>query len=434
MEYVEPAERAVTAEPAGKTASNGLRRLTQSDVDAIARRHARFYAGLRGGQRADFGFCDLSGLSLAARDLCDANFSGARLTGANLVGLRAENAVFFCCDMRGSDLRKANLRRSDLRGASLRSADLAGADLFEADLREGTIAERDADGNLQFRRHGSDQNTSDAGEASFACANLERANLSGMLAVRTDFSGAQLKNCKLVRANLKQADFSGANLEGSDLSGADMTDTDLTNAVLTGVDLSMATLHQTTLVNTITDDPVGTPMADLIPSAHAQLEAHVKFIETDGVEGAPANLSGVDMRPLACMAHLNLAAIRARKTTFYGLDLRGVKLQGAQLEGADFRAANLESADLRGANLSGANFSGAILRDCNMGPLIIDSTRRLPTQLVEVDFQRADLRGADLAQAVLDRANVTGARLDGAELADASVQLLRDDMAEFRAS
>jgi uncharacterized protein YjbI with pentapeptide repeats len=411
VEYVGSAAQAVTAEPPGRTDSNGLRRLNQGEVDAVAQLHARFYAGLPGGKRADFGFCDLSGLSLAGCDLCDANFSGARLTGANLVGLRAENAVFFCCDMRASDLRKANLRRSDLRGASLRSADLAGADLFEADLREGTIAERDADGNLQFRRHGSDQNSSDAGEACFASANLERANLSGMLAVRTDFSGPQMKNCKLIRANLKQADFSGANLEGSDLSGADMTETDLTSAVLTGVNLSMATLHQTTLANTITDDPVGTPMVDLVPSARTQLEAHVKFIETDGLEGAPANLSGVDIRPLACMAHLNLAAIRARKTTFYGLDLRGVKFQGAQLEGADFRAANLESADLRGANLSGANFSGAILRDCNMRPLIIDAARRLPTQLVEANLQRSDLRGAYLAQAVLDRANVTGARL-----------------------
>jgi uncharacterized protein YjbI with pentapeptide repeats len=196
----------------------------------------------------------------------------------------------------------------------------------------------------------------------------------------------------------------------------------------------MATLHQTTLVNTITDDPVGTPMVDLVPPARTQLEAHVKFIETDGLEGAPANLSGVDMRPLACMAHLNLAAIRARKTTFYGLDLRGVKFQGAQLEGADFRAANLESADLRGANLSGANFSGAILSDCNMGPLIIDAARRLPTQLVEANLQRSDLRGADLAQAVLDRANVTGARLQGVEMAGASVEMLRDDTAEFRTS
>lgn len=67
------------------------------------------------------------------------------------------------------------------------------------------------------------------------------------------------------------------------------------------------------------------------------------------------------MRPLKRMAHLNLAALHACKTTFCGLDMRCVKLQGAQLE----------SADLRDAKLSGANFFSAILRDCNMGPLVI---------------------------------------------------------------
>ena len=216
-------------------------------------------------------------------------------------------------------------------------------------------------------------------------------------------------------------------LEGSDLSGADMTATDLSNAVLAGVDMTTATLHQTIMNNVMTDNPVGIPMSDLDPPAREQLEQHVRFIETDGAAGAPADLSGVDMRPLERMAHLNLAALRARKTTFYGLDMCGVKLQGAQLEGADFRTSNLESADLRGANLSGANFSGAILRDCNMGPLVIDELRRLPTQLVEANLQRADLRGADLAQAVLDRADLSGARLDGADLTGASMAMIRDD-------
>ena len=431
MEYVGSAVQAKAAEKPQESGVKSLRRLSQADLDTMTQLHTRFYAGLPGGKRADFGFCDLTGLSLAGADLCDANFSGACLARTNLQGLRAENAVFFCCDIRGADLQKANLRRSDLRGASLRSAILTGADLFEADLREGTIAERDADGNLSFRRHGSSQDSSDAGEASFANANLERANLSGMLAIRTDFSGALMKNCKLVRANLKQANFTGANLEGADLSGADMTATDLSNAVLAGVDMTTATLHQTIMNNAMTDNPVGIPMSDLDPPALEQLEQHVRFIETDGAAGAPADLSGVDMRPLERMAHLNLAALRARKTTFYGLDMCGVKLQGAQLEGADFRTSNLESADLRGANLSGANFSGAILRDCNMGPLIIDEQRRLPTQLVEANLQRADLRGANLAQAVLDRADLSGARLDGADLAGASMTLTRDDVADL---
>ena len=401
---------AIEAENSRDSGSGGLRRLTQDEVDKVCGLHARFYAGLPGGKRADFGFCDLSGLSLAGHDLGDANFSGARLSGATLDGARLENAVFFCCDMRGASMEKVNLRRSDLRGASLRSANLTGADLFEADLREGAIAEKDSHGDLHIRTHETAIDNVDTSEASFAHANLERANLSGMLAIRTDFSGAVMKNCKLVRANLKQADFKGANLEGSDLSVADLTEADLSNAVLTGVDMTMTTIHQTTLDDTLTDEPVGTPMSEVVPPVPDQLENHIRFVESDGTAGVPADLSGVDLRPIKLMAHLNLAALRASGATLYGVDMRGVKLQGADLSGADFRTANLEGADLRGAKLKEARFSGAVLRDCNMGPLVIDSDRRLPTQLTGADLQRADLRGAELAQAVLDGADMTGAQ------------------------
>ena len=58
-------------------------------------------------------------------------------------------------------------------------------------------------------------------------ANLERSKLSGVIAVRADFTDAIMKDCKLVRANLKQASMSGANLAGADLSGADLSGADM---------------------------------------------------------------------------------------------------------------------------------------------------------------------------------------------------------------
>lgn len=411
---------------------NSLRRLQQNEVDGMCDMHARFCSGRPGGKRADFSFCDLNDLSLADRDLRDADFSGASLVRADMSGTCLENGILFCVDMRGANLRAANLRRSDLRGASLRGANLSKADLFEADLREGAIADKDANGELTLRKHGALPNETDSGSASFANANLERANLSGMLAVRTDFSGALMKNCKLVRANLKQADFTGANLEGADMSGADLTETDFTGTVLTGANMDMAILHQTTLDDALSEEPMGTPMHELEPPAFDQIEAHIWFVESDGSEGEPADLSGVDLRPIKKLAHLNLAALRGARATFYGLDMRGVKLQGAQLENADLRMANLEGADLRGANLTGANLSGAALRDCNMGPLIIDEKRRLPTQLVGANLQQVDMRGAELAQALLDGADLTGARIRDARFKGASMQNTRDASGELR--
>ena len=57
----------------------GFARLTQDDITATAVRHEMLYSGRLGGARASFAFCDLSGLSLAGRNLADADFTGAVL-------------------------------------------------------------------------------------------------------------------------------------------------------------------------------------------------------------------------------------------------------------------------------------------------------------------------------------------------------------------
>jgi hypothetical protein len=98
------------------------------------------------------------------------------------------------------------------------------------------------------------------------------------------------------------------------------------------------------------------------------LEQHKLWIETNGVQGTRANLSGADL---------------------YCADLGGADLTGANLTGADLRDANLICADLRGANLEGANLTDA------------------------------DLFCAKLSYANLWRANLGGAKLSGAYLSGA---------------
>jgi len=70
------------------------------------------------------------------------------------------------------------------------------------------------------------------------------------------------------------------------------------------------------------------------------LAEHEKWLQTDGEEGAQANLTGAKLQ-------------RA--------NLRDADLQGAILRDADLQRANLYGANLYGANLSGANLSGAVL-------------------------------------------------------------------------
>ncbi len=63
------------------------------------------------------------------------------------------------------------------------------------------------------------------------------------------------------------------------------------------------------------------------------LEAHRKWVESEGKEGERANL--------------------------YRANLQEADLRGAKLQGADLRGANLQGANLGGANLQGANLGGA---------------------------------------------------------------------------
>ncbi|MFN4186267.1 MAG: pentapeptide repeat-containing protein, partial [Hyphomonas sp.] len=196
----------------------------------------------------------------------DADFSAACLEGCDLTGAKLDNANFFGADMQDAVLADASLRRADLRGACLRGADLSGADLFEADLREGTIAAADA--KLGFKviepRH---REETEAVGANLSGANLQRSKMSGVIAMKADFSGAVMKDCKLVRANLKQANFRGTDLAGADLSGADLSGANLRDAILVGCKMTMWRADGADMQGALTDNKSACESVDRMPAA-----------------------------------------------------------------------------------------------------------------------------------------------------------------------
>ena len=323
------------------------KRLTQYDVDVICAKHDRLWSARMGGARAVFAFCDLSGLSMTGRNLCDADFTGAMMVGCDLRKTKLDNANCYGADMQGADLTDASMRRADLRGSSLRGANLTGADMFEADLREGTIAA--ADRKEGYRVIEQVQREAYAAGTNLSGANLERSRLSGIVATKADFSDAILKDAKLVRANLKQANFNGANLAGADLSGANLAGADLRNTVLVGAKTMSWNISDTNLDGALTDKAAGTSVSDM---PYEQMIAdHARWCETGGGEGKPSVFDKADLRNLRSIRGFNLTALSAKGAVFYGLDMEGVQMQGAQLDGADLRACNLRRADLRGARL-----------------------------------------------------------------------------------
>jgi len=398
-------------------AAGAYHRLTQPEADAICLKHDRLWTARPGGARAVFSWLDLTGLNFRGRNLSDADFTGAVLNGAKFTGARLDNAVFFGADLQEADLTEASMRRCDLRGACLRGADLSGADLFEADLREGSIAAVDRVKGLRLLEHAT--RVAEIHGATLIGANLERSKMSGVVAIRADFTDAVLKDAKLVRANLKQATMTGANLAGADLSGADLSGADLRDTVLVGATIYACNTTDTRMDGALTDRPSGASVTDL-PYAD-MIKAHALWCETGGVEGSPSVFNGADLRALKSIKAFNLTALSAKGAVFYGLDMEGVQLQGAHLEGADLRACNLRRADLRGARLMGAKLSGSDLRGATLGPLLIGAERVLPCDMTRVvakgaDFSSADLHQATLVFADLSRSNFTGANLRQADL------------------
>ncbi|HEY0052195.1 MAG TPA: pentapeptide repeat-containing protein, partial [Caulobacteraceae bacterium] len=96
-------------------ASHRRRRIEQAELDAICARHERLWQARPGGARAVFAWMDLSGLSLAGRNLADADFTAAFLGGCDLTAAKLDNATLFGADMQEARLAGASLRRADLR-------------------------------------------------------------------------------------------------------------------------------------------------------------------------------------------------------------------------------------------------------------------------------------------------------------------------------
>jgi uncharacterized protein YjbI with pentapeptide repeats len=389
-------------------------KLTQVQVDAICAKHERFWAAKPGGARAVFAWCDLSGLTLRGRNLIDADFTAAILSDADMSGCILDKSNLFCADLQLANLTGASMRRTDLRGACLRGANLSGADLHEADLREGALALPDKQTGLAYVEIS--MRTSEANYANLRGANLERSKLSGIQAMKADFTDAVMKSCKLVRANLKQAIMDNVDLAGADLSGADLSGASLKDAVLIDAKTDMWRTAQADLSGVLTNKPVGTDVTAL-PYGE-MLHDHAKWVDSLGKAGKPSIFDNADLRALGSIRNLNLTALSAKGAVFYGLDMRGVQLQGAQLEGADLRNCNLKGADLRGARLHKARLDGANLEGVNLGALVMADGRLLPA-----DLREARLRGCNFAEAELKLVRLDGADLSRSNLEGASLNL-----------
>jgi len=103
-------------------------------------------------------------------------------------------------------------------------------------------------------------------------------------------------------------------------------------------------------------------LRDVSPDELAKiLEAHRKWVESEGKEGEMAYLSRANLQGAA----LRLANLQEAFLT--EANLQGANLSLANLQGANLSLANLQGADLFDANLQGANLRAANLQGADLG-------------------------------------------------------------------
>ncbi len=171
--------------------------------------------------------------------LCDADFSGADLRGADFTktalrsarmrGCRIEEAIFRDADLIGIDLSETAGGEAAFEGALLEDANFARAALRFANFRAALLESADFEGADLW---GARLDGAEASYAVFRNAHLQEAGLAG-----TDLTGADLQ-----RAALRKASFKGSRLKGANLQGADLSFTDFEGADFTSADLARANL------------------------------------------------------------------------------------------------------------------------------------------------------------------------------------------------
>jgi len=111
------------------------------------------------------------------------------------------------------------------------------------------------------------------------------------------------------------------------------------------------------------------------------LEAHQKWVDTQGREGRRASLRDAVLQE-ADLHDANLQEADLEGARLSVADLMGTNLRCANLKRADFWMADMKNTNLQGAELQGANLSEVTnLTQQQIDSAITDSATVLPTSL-----------------------------------------------------
>ncbi len=149
--------------------------------------------------------CQLSGQSMSFWSMEGANFPGADITRARLLGVKAKGANF-------SDALA--------EGANFRNALLEGASFVRADLKHAIL--------IDIQANTADFTSADMTQAELSTAKMVGTTFATVIAINikadhADFSGANVSGTIFDGASLRGAIFDGATLYGTSFQETDIT-------------------------------------------------------------------------------------------------------------------------------------------------------------------------------------------------------------------
>ncbi|KAH3765795.1 Leucine Rich Repeat domain protein [Pelomyxa schiedti] len=312
---------------------------------------------------------DCQGRKSPTKDpICPANFSGANLTEANLIGVDFHQVNFS-----GATLTRALLvGQSQRRPTVLEGANLCQTRLESVDLHGSNLA------GAQF----------DKG-STLINVNLEGCCLTGALLSEVDLRTTRLKGAQLDNAQLQKAQ----------LTGCDLSKTSLTGDGLIGANLDMAILEEATLTG-----------------GHLH---NIRLVQLKGARFHGVRLENVDLQE----GHLE--GVSFSNCTWYNVNLERAHLDKATISGsgparlsfAILRGVNMENVDLQytnftGADLSDCNFTGATLTDVYFNNSTLWRSSFCNAKLRHVSFEGAKLQNTDFRRAIVSQCNLNTTEAD----------------------
>ncbi len=259
-----------------------------------------------------------------------------------------------------------------------------------------------------------------------------------------DFSELDLRGVDFSNAWLESVNFSGSNLSNSRVVNAVLAHANLSNVVAISADFTGANLGKSTLTGMVADNAVfkeaifeGCDFSEV-----SMRDTDLRATRLHDAKWSKCDWSGADLQGMIMMkldlSHCELASANFSAANLIECQLNGVSLKESTLVGCTFLRCNLQQVDFSYANAKSAIFVEACdlkqskaqhanFSQANLGDMSLVDTQFISccfdgANLTRADFSKADLRFSTFIGALARRTNFGSAKLAGANLKDAILQ------------